>query len=191
MTTKEKILNVALELFNQDGATEVTTNQIAIALGMSPGNLYYHYRNKEDIVRALFKNYDHSSDQLFTLQKNITPTVQDLERLLEGNYELQWQYRFIFRDLMALLRRDPELELTYRKHRERGFEGTRELIKVFSSLGLITAIASEQEIETMTQLIWMLTDFWLPSLELGGEPIDAEQFKKGIILLRFLIKPTA
>lgn len=189
MTTKDKILETTRNLFNQDGATDVTTNLIATTLGMSPGNLYYHYRNKEEIIRALFANFDTAADQLFKLETDRPPTMQDLERMLEGNYELQWHYRFLFRDLMSLLRRDPELEISYRTHRQRGFEGTRQLITVFSSLGIVANISTEQEIDTLTRLIWMLTDYWLPSLELGGEPVSAEQFKKGVTLLQFLIRP--
>ncbi|MBC7457291.1 MAG: TetR/AcrR family transcriptional regulator, partial [Bdellovibrionaceae bacterium] len=55
MKTKDRILLVALDLFNADGATEVTTNDIAKALKMSPGNLYFHYKNKEQIIREIFK----------------------------------------------------------------------------------------------------------------------------------------
>jgi AcrR family transcriptional regulator len=52
--TKTRILDAALTLFNERGTSNVTTNHIAEALGMSPGNLYYHYRNKAEIVRGLF-----------------------------------------------------------------------------------------------------------------------------------------
>jgi AcrR family transcriptional regulator len=188
MTTKDKILETAQTLFNQDGATDVTTNLIASTLGMSPGNLYYHYRNKEEIIRALFHAFDTAADQLFKLSEDRLPTLIDLEQMLEGIYELQWQYRFFFRDQMTLLRRDPELETTYRTHRARGFEGTRQLIRVFSSVGVIAPITNEKELDTLTRLIWMVTDFWLPSLELGGEPVNPEQFKKGVTLLQYLIQ---
>ncbi|MEQ1783280.1 MAG: helix-turn-helix domain-containing protein, partial [Hyphomonadaceae bacterium] len=52
--TKSRILDTALALFNERGVANVTTNHIAEALNMSPGNLYYHFRNKAEIVRELF-----------------------------------------------------------------------------------------------------------------------------------------
>ena len=57
LRTKDKILQASIELFNQVGERQVTTNHIAAHLGISPGNLYYHFRNKEDIVRQIFKEY--------------------------------------------------------------------------------------------------------------------------------------
>ena len=55
MKTKERILLGSLNLFNANTASEVTTNDIARELKMSPGNLYFHYKNKEQIIRELFK----------------------------------------------------------------------------------------------------------------------------------------
>ncbi|MEO8876132.1 MAG: helix-turn-helix domain-containing protein, partial [Polyangiaceae bacterium] len=48
LSTKDRVLHMAVRMFNRQGTSAVTTNHIAAELGMSPGNLYYHYRNKED-----------------------------------------------------------------------------------------------------------------------------------------------
>jgi len=184
MGTKEKILDTALTLFNEKGATDVTTNHLASTLNMSPGNLYYHYRNKEEIIRALFSDYDDASRVLFALPQEEVLSTLHLEQLIEGNFALQWEYRFLFRDLMTLLRRDPELQATYRIHRTHGFDNSRQLIVFFAHSGVIAPITDEFELDILARLIWMVSDFWLPSLELGGELVTPERFKQGVALVR-------
>jgi AcrR family transcriptional regulator len=183
-TTKQKILDAALVLFNEKGATEVSTKHLATALNMSPGNLYYHFGNKEEIIYALFTAYDEATKALFLLPSDNFLSMAHLEGLIEGNFTLQWQYRFLFRDLLTLLRRDPQLNSAYLLHRNLGFQNSRQLILLFAQNGIIAPIQDEQELETLNRLIWMISDFWLPSLELGGETVNPERFKQGIALLR-------
>lgn len=61
MNTKEKILYAALGLFNENNTQAATTNHIAAALGISPGNLHYHYKNREAIVLALYEQMQSKS----------------------------------------------------------------------------------------------------------------------------------
>ncbi|WP_156498561.1 TetR/AcrR family transcriptional regulator, partial [Oleiphilus sp. HI0079] len=58
MKTKERIILESLDLFNERGERNVSTNHIAAHLNMSPGNLYYHFRNKNEIIYQIFKNYE-------------------------------------------------------------------------------------------------------------------------------------
>lgn len=146
--------------------------------------MYYHYRNKEEIIRALFNDFDQRTEAIFVLSQDRFPNLSDLESLIEANFAVQWEYRFLFRDLMSLLRRDPELEITYRQHRQRGFEGNRELIRIFAANGIIAPFKDEQDLDVLTRLIWLVSDFWLSSLELGGEPITPKTFQLGVALLR-------
>ena len=57
MKTKDKIIHCALKLFNEQGERQITTNHIAADLGISPGNLYYHFSNKQEIIRSIFQLY--------------------------------------------------------------------------------------------------------------------------------------
>ena len=66
MKTRDRIIHSATELFNDQGERNITTNHIAAHLGISPGNLYYHFRNKEDIIHSIFDQYARHLSESFT-----------------------------------------------------------------------------------------------------------------------------
>jgi AcrR family transcriptional regulator len=70
--TAERILATALDLFNRYGEPNVATTLIASDMGISPGNLFYHFPAKELLVNALFDEYVHDMNQLLNdlLSKN-------------------------------------------------------------------------------------------------------------------------
>src|SRR6478609_7851799 len=97
--TRERILEASLAMFNAQGEPNVTTNHIADELGISPGNLYYHFRNKEDIVKQVFSRYEAR-----------LPNLEDVWLQLHLVFECMWDYRFLYRDLVDILSRDRKLQ---------------------------------------------------------------------------------
>ena len=96
-SNRARILDRALELFNERGTAVVSTNHIAAAASISPGNLYYHFRNKDEIVRALFQQLFELQDRSFTVSQSGAPTFADLRHLVQVNFEVLWKYRFVYR----------------------------------------------------------------------------------------------
>jgi len=110
MSRKLKILETARTLFNESNTQAVTTNHIAKAMGISPGNLHYHYANREEIIRELYKQLTgESSLEVEELPKDID-TLNAHHKLL---IKVQWQYRFFFRELLFLFSRDEKLRVMY------------------------------------------------------------------------------
>ncbi len=70
LKTKERILQLSLQLFNERGERSVTTNHIAAELGMSPGNLYYHFRNKNEIIKELMEQYQAETLEMLALPED-------------------------------------------------------------------------------------------------------------------------
>lgn len=94
MKTKEKIIVTALNLFNQEGTDRVSTNHIADAAGISPGNLYYHFSNKEEIIRAICERLFATWDEVFALPDDRPPTLEDVQILVRLNFEVSWEDAF-------------------------------------------------------------------------------------------------
>jgi AcrR family transcriptional regulator len=112
---RERIIEASLELFNERGAASVTTNHIAAHLSISPGNLYYHFRNKEEIIRALFPQIEAAVHSTIPVPPEGGITAADVGRYHLAGIETLWNFRFVFRDLNELLERDPLLAESFRE----------------------------------------------------------------------------
>src|SRR5436189_705260 len=97
--TRERILETALLLFNGVGEPNATTADIADEMEISPGNLYYHFHNKDDIIAELFAGFERRLDGLLISPEGRDAGVEDLWFLLHLLFEAMWDHRFLFRDL--------------------------------------------------------------------------------------------
>jgi hypothetical protein len=105
-----------------------------------------------------------------------------------GNFEIQWAHRFFFRDLTMLLAADPELAADYRKGREAGMTNTIALLRHFISAGLMEP-ADKRTLGELTDLLWLIGDFWLVFRDAGGtEPTHADM-DQGVRLFRRVLAP--
>ncbi|GAB4510862.1 MAG: TetR/AcrR family transcriptional regulator [Anaerolineae bacterium] len=186
MKTKDRILDAALRLFNTQGTSAVSTNHIAEAAGISPGNLYYHYANKEEIIRALFERQFAVTESAFTLTE--TPTLADAQALVRTNFEILETYRFIYRELVALLRQDPALHAQYMNVRARGYTGFREIIAALSQSSVMRDL-DDDTITQLADLCWLISEFWLSSLEISGQQADAAAMQRGVDLMMRILSP--
>src|SRR5690242_5597362 len=117
--TRRRILDTARELFNELGTAAVSTNRIAATLDMSPGNLYYHFKDKQSIIRGLFDQYAREFDNRWPRDQDAGKNLAVLGRNLTSSADVSWRYRFLGRELMALLRADADLRTAYETVYER------------------------------------------------------------------------
>ena len=189
MNTRDRILATALRLFNEAGTGAVSTNHIADALGISPGNLYYHFRNKEEIIRALFEQQFARWDRLYPLPDDRLPDLDDLQQIVRASFVAGWEYRFMYRELIALLRRDEQLQRRWVEVRARGFTGFRELFAFFVAAGVLRAPGDPAVVTRLAELVWLIAEFWLSSVEVSGEMVDDAQMERGIALMLQVLDP--
>jgi AcrR family transcriptional regulator len=107
--TAERILEVTLELFNRFGEPNVSTTLISAELNISPGNLYYHYPAKDELINSLFDRYERALGELLHAADNVR-NVEDAWLFFHMLFELIWRYRFLYRDLNDLLSKNRRLE---------------------------------------------------------------------------------
>ncbi len=173
MGTKKKILAGALKLFNEGNTQAATTNHIAASLGMSPGNLHYHYKNREAIIAAL---YEAMKAQTELARDALPGSIGALHIHMMHLGRVYWEYRFFHRELLFLLSRDPELKARYIEdnlaHRERIICALTRLVE-----NGCLKVPYDNILEQLADTTLLTTQFWIPFLETLGTPLDENRLE--------------
>lgn len=189
MKTKNRILDVAIALFNQHGTSHISTNHIADALGISPGNLYYHYANKQEIIRAIFERLFALWDAAFSLPSEQPLTIAAVQSLVRTNFSMMREYQFIYRELIALLKQDNVLHERYILIKKRGYEGFYDIILALAEQNQLNQPVDEATISRLADLCWLISEFWFSMIEVNGQSVDDEQIQRGIDLMMQTLRP--
>jgi AcrR family transcriptional regulator len=188
-STKERVLGAAVRLFNEKGTAAVSTNHIAEEAGISPGNLYYHYRNKEEIIREIFERIDAFWGEAYSLPIDGAPTLGDMRAMVEETFAGLWDYRFFYRELAALTRRDDGIQARYLKVRDRGLSGTEALLRNFVEAGVLKEPEDEAAIPELAKTLMLIAEHWLPFAEAGGEEPGPARVREGAALMMRVLRP--
>jgi AcrR family transcriptional regulator len=167
--TAERILEVTLELFNRFGEPNVSTTLISAELGISPGNLYYHYPAKDELINSLFDRYERSLNEVLNASDNVRD-VEDAWFFMHTLFELIWQYRFLYRDLNDLLSKNRRLETHFQSVLKNKTRSIRALLESMNRSNALRMDAREME-PTATSMVVVLT-YWL-SFEYVRDPRNA------------------
>lgn len=166
--TRERILETSLALFNRAGAPNVTTADIADEMNISPGNLYYHFRNKDDIIGELFARYASDVAPLLGIGAQEATGVEDLWLVLHLMFERMTAYRFLFRDLDEIASRNRKLAAAHADLVRRGEETVVRLCRGMVEAG--TMRASAREIAALAANVAIVSTYWLSYQRLTRAP---------------------
>lgn len=174
MNTKDKILNKALELFNSEGSSNISTNHIAKALDMSTGNLYYHFKNKESIIRTLLQRMIEEYDEVF--RENF-PKKEDmiLESLLFDDTKTAIKYKLLYNELNILFKRDRELEAIFIENQTKREKVFNDIFKFLQEKEYIQKNISDFVLNNAIKIIWYLENFRFFRYELEGRDIKSTE----------------
>ncbi|WP_084216275.1 TetR/AcrR family transcriptional regulator [Pseudonocardia spinosispora] len=160
-TNRDRILEASLELFNTHGFSSVTTNLIAEHLGISPGNLYYHFRNKEEIVDTIYLDMVASAKTGSELPMEGKLTPERMAAYYTGAMEVLWKYRSIIGDTQEILRRG-SMASEHQAFMRWSTGRLRELFDILSNQGELDSRAHSPEALDMvaTNTAMLLTNWW-------------------------------
>jgi AcrR family transcriptional regulator len=170
--TKARILETALALFNAEGVGALSAVDIASALGISPGHLYYHFRGKAEIVAALVGVYQGEVDLVLAAAlEACRDDGADLETLWIHVHilaEEAWDARFLYREAGALALRYPDIAARIRRIAAAEREALGAMLAALAGRGVISA--SPEVIDGLSRLMTTGVGYHAIELELEGDP---------------------
>ncbi len=157
--TRERILDLSLRLFNDFGEPNVNTTLISEEMNISPGNLYYHFKNKDDIINCIFQQFEREIDKLLSVPQDRQANVEDAWLFLHVLFELVWKYRFFYRDLNNLLANNRTLEVKFKQLLAQKVKVAKALCEGLQKAGELSA--SPREIEALATNMVVVATYWL------------------------------
>lgn len=159
MKTRERILHTSLELFNAEGEPNVTTVDIANEMDISPGNLYYHFKGKEDIIGELYERFhDDLTDILDApIAKLLKP--EDAWFYLYIVFEEIYKQRYFYRNLNDILQRYPTLDRKFRRLLERKRQAASAIAIALVEKGILEM--DRGQLDRLSELVTMHVTFWM------------------------------
>jgi AcrR family transcriptional regulator len=167
--TAERILETALELFNRFGEPNVSTALISAELHISPGNLYYHYPAKDELVNSLFDRYEKSLGELLSASAEVCD-VEGAWFFMHTLFELIWKYRFLYRDLNDLLSKNRRLETRFQAVLKNKNHSIGSMLDAMRRSGAVSI--DFREVEAVATSMVVMVTYWL-SYEYVRDPRHA------------------
>ncbi|MCG8328508.1 MAG: TetR/AcrR family transcriptional regulator [Chitinophagales bacterium] len=179
--TKRKILDASIKLFNENGMANVRLQQIASEIGISPGNLAYHFKNKEAIIDAINEGlYEEASEILSSYR--LFPNLMDFDHQLTKYYGFIQKYPFYFLDLLEIERHYPQIRSKRKVHISKMISQIRKRFDYNKQRGLIIEEPRPGVYDSIARAIWVLITFWVPQslVRKVEQAVDTREFKEMI-----------
>ncbi|MEM1123403.1 MAG: TetR/AcrR family transcriptional regulator [Bacteroidota bacterium] len=173
-TTKAKILTAAIDLFNKEGVNVVTLRDIAKTVGISTGNLAYHYKNKDVLIEAAFQQMQKERDDILQGVQQI-PSLDRIYKQNKMLIRLGKKYLFLYVDTVQILRNYSKIATLHRAFTDQTIEYVKGTLAYSVGSGNMRPEKVEGEYERLGHALWMVMTFWLNQLEIRGKRCTLEE----------------
>lgn len=177
--TKHRILEASVHLFNTHGLSNVRLQQIADEVGISVGNLAYHFKNKEAITSFVYETLFEDLKRILSAYM-VRPNLSDFDRQLNQYYDFFNNHRFYLIDLFEIERSFPDVIALWHEFTGKMLLQIRKRIDFYVQCGFLVQEPKKGMYDTLTDHIWMTIAFWIPQQILKGQALCIESFKKSV-----------
>jgi AcrR family transcriptional regulator len=186
--TQLRILHSALELFNEQGTGAVSATRIAEHAGISKGNLQYHFRNKRDIIFALFQQAIQEMDAGW-YRDHLAPTLEHMAAMYVRQIQLILKYRFFYREMADLLRQDAQLRRRFADNRERRMRELERFMLALQSCGLMRFPPDPRRLRALIDVTWIVNENWLNYMDYHDREVTVAAMLEGYSEILEVLRP--
>ena len=186
--TQLRILQAALELFNEHGTAAVSSNRIADRCGISKGNLQYHFGNKREIIYAVFQQAIGEMDAGW-YRDHLAPTLEHMAAMFVRQLQLILKYRFFYREMADLLRQDPQLRKRFADNRERRMRDLERFMLTLQARGLMRFPPDPRRLRSIVDVTWIVNENWLNYMDYHDRQVTVEAMLEGYAEILEVLRP--
>jgi AcrR family transcriptional regulator len=187
-STQLRILQAALELFNEQGTAAVSAHRIAERCGISKGNLQYHFGNKRDIVLALFQLAVDEMDSGW-YRDHLAPSLEHMAAMFVRQLQLILKYRFFYREQADLLRQDPQLRRRYAQNRERRLRDLEKFMHALAARGQLRLPPDARRLRSIVDVTWIVSETWINYVEYHDRALCPTTILEGYYEILEVLRP--
>ncbi len=185
--TKQKILLKSLELFNTSGISNTSLRTIAGEVGISVGNLQYHFKKREDIIEALYFQLVEKIDSIFLI------TTDDLlKSFLNISIEIitvLYEYHFFLLDFVIITRRNQKIKSHYSELSKLREIESLKIVDVLIKNGLFREELLKNEYRSLFKRMEIISNFWFSSILIQADVLSKESIQEFSLLISQSIYP--
>jgi AcrR family transcriptional regulator len=185
--TRDRVLRVALSLFNDRGIARVTTAEIAAAASINEGNLYYYFQRKEHLALALFDLFAAALMEVAERPLADPADPASYAAYQRGWFDVMWDFRFFYRDGGALRAIAPALRDRLPALTLKGQSSVRRVFMLMRHYGLLCA--TDEEIESLIANIWIVSTYWMDFRHGDSAPVAQADLAWGLRQVEMLYRP--
>lgn len=179
LKTRDRIILAAVKLFNEHTAGAISTNHIAAEMNISPGNLYYHFKNKEEIIREIYNQLAFLADKIW-YHPELGSSEEGMVNYFKNLASHMYEFRFFYLELNVVLRNDPALKDLYLERSERIILQMMSVFTEFNKNRIMKEFDSERERKYLTRNIWTIGQMWMTYANIKYSNFTPEVINDGV-----------
>ncbi|MEM6843118.1 MAG: TetR/AcrR family transcriptional regulator [Bacteroidota bacterium] len=187
MSTQQKILEASLQLFNDRGISTVSLRDIADEVGISVGNLQYHFKKREDIIEALYFELVGKIDSVFSLKTD--DLLQSALNVLVEVFTILYEYHFFLLDFTTITRKNQKIKSHYAELSRRRAEAFLKAVDDLIENGFFREELLKNEYQSLFKRIEVISNFWFSSILIQADVLSESSIKEYSLLISQSIYP--